>query len=213
MTFSIQTAHNNPKENNCQGGQIVISLACYKRINHMISLDKIKSIIVYFAENTNNKYLGKVKLMKLFYFLDFIHVKEYGVPVTYDTYYKLDKGPIPSYIKNIVDDACENEESSLLSDSVSFETPPGTQMKKVVANRKFTEIDKKLFSKSELNILKSVCERFSESNTNQVITISHKEASYIESEMSQVIPYELAARDSDSKFDSEEIRLSIQVTS
>ena len=58
----------------------------------MITLDKIKSIKIYFAKNTNSQYLGKVKLMKLFYFLDFTHVKDYGIPVTYDTYYKLETG-------------------------------------------------------------------------------------------------------------------------
>lgn len=178
----------------------------------MISLDKIKSIIVYFAENTNNQYLGKVKLMKLFYFLDFTHVKEYGTPVTYDTYYKLDKGPIPTVIKNIVDDACENEEESLLSDSVNFETPSGTQMKKTKAIRKFAANDRNLFSKSELKILKKVSERFAETTTNEIIDISHKELPYLESEISQVIPYELAARDPDSKFTAEEIKLSIRVT-
>ena len=179
----------------------------------MITIDKIKAIILYFAENTNNQYLGKVKLMKLFYFLDFIHVKKYGVPVTFDTYYKLDKGPIPTYIKNIVDDACENEENSLLRDSINFETPIGTQMKKTVAKRKFNERDKKLFSKSELVILKKVCERFFETTTNEIIEISHKEAPYMESEITQIIPYELAARDPDSEFTPEEIKLSIKVTS
>ncbi len=179
----------------------------------MISLDKIKSIIVYFAQNTNTQYLGKVKLMKLFYFLDFNHVKEFGIPITFDTYYKLDKGPIPSYIKNVVDDACESEENSLLSDSISFETPTGTQMQKVVAHRKFNDRDKKLFSKSELEILEKVCERFSEASTNQMIELTHKESPYIESELSQVIPYELAAKDPDSKFNADEIKLSIQVTS
>jgi len=179
----------------------------------MITLEKIQAIILYFSENTNNQYLGKVKLMKLFYFLDFVHVKEYGIPVTFDTYYKLDKGPIPTYIKNVVDDACENEENSLLRDSINFETPLGTQMKKAVAKRKFNEGDKKLFSKSEFEILKKVSERFSETTTNAIIEISHKEAPYIESEISQIIPYELAARDSDSKFTAEEIELSIKVTS
>ena len=86
-------------------------------------------------------------------------------------------------------------------------------MKKAVAKRKFNEGDKKLFSKSEFEILKKVSERFSETTTNAIIEISHKEAPYIESEISQIIPYELAARDSDSKFTAEEIELSIKVTS
>lgn len=179
----------------------------------MITLDKIKAIIIFFSENTNDQFLGKVKLMKLFYFLDFTHVKLYGTPVTYDTYFKLEKGPIPTHIKNIVDDACDNEEESLLRDSVNFITPQGTQMSKVVPVRSFSENDKKIFSKSELEVLKNVCERFSNSTTNDIVEISHNEAPYKESEILEIIPYELAAKDPDSKFTAEEIELSIQVTS
>ena len=51
-----------------------------------IPMPKLKAILLYFGTYTDNRFLGKVKLMKLFYFLDFMHVKKYGTPVTYDTY-------------------------------------------------------------------------------------------------------------------------------
>ena len=79
----------------------------------VIPLTKIKAILLYFSNNTNIRYLGKIKLMKLFYFLDFMHVKEYGIPVTFDTYYHLEKGPIPTFIMNLVDEASEDGKSTL----------------------------------------------------------------------------------------------------
>ena len=35
-----------------------------------ISISKLKAIILFFGNHTNTKFLGKVKLMKLFYFIN-----------------------------------------------------------------------------------------------------------------------------------------------
>ena len=64
-----------------------------------VSMPKLKAVIIYFAENTNPQYLGKVKLMKLLYFLDFQHVKRHGAPVLGDQYYHLPMGPVPTVSK------------------------------------------------------------------------------------------------------------------
>ncbi|NCN39598.1 MAG: SocA family protein, partial [Candidatus Aenigmarchaeota archaeon] len=69
---------------------------------------KLKAILLYFCNYTDTTFLGKTKLMKLFYFADFTHLKQFGSPITYDTYVKLEHGPIPSTIKSLVDTACEN---------------------------------------------------------------------------------------------------------
>jgi hypothetical protein len=42
--------------------------------------DKLINAIIFFAKNT--RFLGKTKLCKLLYFLDFEHFKETGRPVT-----------------------------------------------------------------------------------------------------------------------------------
>ena len=140
-----------------------------------IPLAKLKAILLFFGNCTDTKFLGKVKLMKLFYFLDFLHVKKYGVPVTYDIYVNLEHGPIPSAIKNLVDTASDDIDSSVLADSISFETPDGTNMFRVHPLRKFNGNDEKLFSKSELDILNLVCKRFYDTNTKQIEETSHSE--------------------------------------
>jgi len=94
--------------------------------------------------------------MKLFYFLDFLHLKKYGSPVTYDNYVNLEHGPIPSGILNLVNSAIDDIDSSALSDIISFETPDGTIMQRIVPARKFTDNDKKYFSKSQLDVMNEV---------------------------------------------------------
>ncbi|EKD94605.1 MAG: hypothetical protein ACD_26C00020G0001 [uncultured bacterium] len=177
----------------------------------VIPLTKIKAILLYFSNHT--KYLGKIKLMKLFYFLDFMHVKEYGLPVTFDTYYHLEKGPIPSFIMNLVDEASEDGKETL-SDIIRFQRPKNTKrMIKALPVRKFKEKDAQIFLGSELDTLKKVCERFYNAKADHIKEASHKEAPWKETRMSQIIPYSLAGKDPDSKFTEQEIELSVKISS
>ncbi len=174
-----------------------------------ITLPKLKAILLYFGNNT--KYLGKIKLMKLFYFLDFMHVKKYGAPVTYDVYVNLEHGPIPSTIKNLIDTAINDPEDSRLIDVVHFErikkVHRGNDMIKMLPNRKFMEADEKLFSLGELEVLKEVCKRFYASNSDTIERASHDEAPWKETKFLDIIPYSLATKDIDSQVSKEEVDL------
>jgi uncharacterized phage-associated protein len=172
-----------------------------------ISLPKVKTIILYFANHTETKFLGKVKLMKLFYFLDFNHVKNYGSPVTYDTYYKLEHGPIPTVIKNIVDSASEDIISSDLKDIIKFETPSGTKMQRILPIRDVTDKDISLLTATELQILNDVCKTFASKRTQEIEDYSHSQAPWTKTSYLQEIPYTLAAEDKDCKVEKGEIEL------
>jgi uncharacterized phage-associated protein len=172
-----------------------------------ITLPKLKAILLYFCENTDPKFLGKVKLMKLFYFLDFMHVKKYGAPVTFDTYVHLEHGPIPSTIKNLIDEACDDADNSILADTVRCESVEGITMKRVLPRRGFSENDRKYFSKSELEILETVCKRFGPQNTKYIEDASHKEAPWRETSPLETISYMMATQDSDCQVPKEEIQL------
>lgn len=176
-----------------------------------IPLTKLKAILLYFSNYTDVKFLGKVKLMKLFYFLDFMHLKTYGSPVTYDDYVNLEHGPIPSAIKNLVDTADDDIDVSALADTIHFEHPTGTKMCRVLPNRTFTEKDGKLFSATELDILKKVIARFGDKNTKYIEDASHNESPWKETSFLDKIPYQLAAKDTDSHVDEEEISLLLEI--
>lgn len=172
-----------------------------------ISLAKLKAILLYFCNYSDVKFLGKVKLMKMFYFLDFMHLKKFGSPVTYDIYINLEHGPIPSFIKNLVDNAADDPEGSELSDVISVERPAGTEMYRFLPQRKFSEKDKKLFSETELETLKEVCTRFGDKNTKFIEDVSHKEAPWSKTKFLDQIPYTIAIKDDDCEVSEEEIRL------
>ncbi|PIZ00189.1 hypothetical protein COY62_03935, partial [bacterium (Candidatus Howlettbacteria) CG_4_10_14_0_8_um_filter_40_9] len=170
-------------------------------------IKKLKAVILFFGTHTDTKFLGKVKLMKLFYFLDFMHVKNYGSPVTYDNYINLEHGPIPSAIKNLVDTATDDVDNSLLADTISIERPTGTDMCRIIPLREFSEKDEKYFSETEMEILNKVCLRFGDKNTRYIEDASHEEAPWKETNLLDYIPYTLAAEDKDCKVSKEEISL------
>lgn len=172
-----------------------------------ISIPKLKAIILYFASNTDNKFLGKVKLMKLLYFLDFGHVKKFGSPVTYDKYVNLEHGPIPSTIKNLVDTAEDDADSSLLSEVINIEHPEGTNMCRIIPRRKLSEKDMSYFTEGEIKVLENVCKRFGDKTTKYTEDQSHEEAPWKETKLLEYIPYELAAKDKDCLVSLEEIQL------
>lgn len=176
-----------------------------------IPINKLKAIILYFCANTDVKFLGKVKLMKLFYFLDFMHLKKYGAPVTYDHYVHLEHGPIPSSIKNLVDSATDDIDNSVLADIINIERPDGTEMCRIIPSRDFSSRDEKYFSETELEILKKVCQRFGDKNTQYIEDMSHNESPWKETELLQSISYELATNDSDCEVSKEEIKALMEI--
>lgn len=171
-----------------------------------IPLSKLKALMLYLSCSTSPRHAGKTKFMKLFYYLDFLHVKKYGTPVTGDQYYNLDRGPIPTVIMNMVQELFIDPENSELADTIAIETSPNSLMQKIVATRLFNKDDAKLFSDSELDTLKEVIRRFKDTDTNTIVRMSHNEAPWKATNYRDPIPYSLAGRDPDSNFTEAEIQ-------
>jgi uncharacterized phage-associated protein len=174
-----------------------------------ISLEKIKGMILYFTEHTDPDFLGKTKLMKLFYFADFCYVKKHGIPMTFDRYQNREHGPIPTTIYSLITDAFTDPEESLLSDVITFEEMK--RMQKIIPRKKFSEQHMKLFSVSELRVLAEVCKRFYDSNKQKIEDASHGEHGWSSTELFEEIPYILATQDNDSETSEEEVRLALKI--
>lgn len=175
-----------------------------------IPILKLEAMIRYFATYTDPRLLGKVKLMKLFYFSDFAHVKSYASPITYDNYVHLEHGPVPSTIMNLVN-SVENDSDNALTDAFCVETREGSNQKRIVVNRKFTEKDIKYFTPSELQTLKIVCERFTDKTAKYIEEKSHQESAWSKTSELENIPYTYATEDPDCLVEKEEIQLALSV--
>jgi len=177
-----------------------------------IPLPKLKAMLLFFGKYTNQRLLGKTKLMKLFYFVDFGHLKKYGAPITYDTYVHLEHGPVPSGIKNLIDTASDDIDSSFLADTISIDISKESYLQRIVPSKNFTERDKRYFSETELEIMYKVCERFKDKTTKEIKDAAHNEAPWRKTSHLETIPYELAASDKDCLVEKEEIELLMKIS-
>jgi len=168
-------------------------------------------MILYFATHTDPGLLGKTKLMKLFYFSDFRHVKKYLVPITNDSYVNLEHGPVPSAIMNMVGEAETEIDSSFLGDTISVVEKDGSRMKRIVARRDFTEKDAEFFTKSELAVMAEVCEIFKESTGKQIEDASHDEAAWLNTKRGEFISYALGTEDSDSLVSKDDVQTALKI--
>lgn len=174
-----------------------------------IPIKKLKFIIRYFCTHTNERFMGKTKLMKLFYFLDFNHLKKYGAPITYDKYINMEHGTIPVIIMNLVNSV--SDERSLLSDTILIDKSENKGIHRIKCHKKFTNNEKKYFSKSELDILQQITKKYNNANKNTIENDSHKEAPWLCTKFLQEIPYSLASKDKNCKVSKEEIDLMIRI--
>lgn len=126
--------------------------------------EKLINAIIYFAKNT--KKCGKVKLMKLLYFLDFMHFKQTGKSVTGLKYYAWDKGPVPKDLfEEISGDMGEDLKKAIA-------IVPFDRFQKIVPKRA-QRFDSTHFTKREINLLKMTADIFKDANAEQMTMVSH----------------------------------------
>ena len=149
--------------------------------------------------------LYMTKLLKLFFYFDFISFKRNEKPFTGDIYFKLPYGPIPSIIKDQLDLLKkENDENEELKD---FELQS--------AFAKYLEMEKDektkgyivkirddvavpwddfndYFSENDAELLSSIVDVFTGKKVGEVVEMTHRELPYTKAEDMGIITYLLA---------------------
>lgn len=150
----------------------------------MINREKYRNVILYFLSNINNEHLGKTKLMKLLYYLDFDHFEKYGVSVTEDTYCNLPAGPVPNGANDILEEMKRegliNIGTKQVNDFRRYDYTP-----RVSPNSE-------VFKLTEYNMLEEVCRKWEYHSTAEIVNASHGEAPWIATREGENIPYALA---------------------
>lgn len=158
--------------------------------------DKLINAIVYFAQNADH--LGKTKLFKLLYLLDFEHYRQTGRSVTGLDYYAWKLGPVPVAL----DEEIEEPEKDL-DEAVTVEP-------ELVINHKRMHIkatqafDSSHFSKRELRLLQSLTDKHKSCFAKDMVSITHKKGGAWDRVFAdgqgynEQIPYELAVSGEDS---------------
>jgi len=154
--------------------------------------EKLLNSIIFFEDNVEN--LGKIKLFKLLYFLDFEHFKQTGRSITGLEYYAWPKGPVP----NELNDELENPRPDMAEHVSIKKKPINTNWMLSVTPLK--EFDSTHFSRRELRILTELASEFRGTRAEDMIEATHLENMpwheiYEKQGRKQgLIPYEYALR-------------------
>lgn len=152
---------------------------------------KMKHVILYFLERINNFHLGRTKLMKLLYYVDFDHCEKYGTSVTCAKYRKLPHGPVPDEAETVIDEMAQQKDvepvQAVVTDSkgkVKYK-----QSRLLALNAKF---DPSMFSGTEMETIERVATCWVDSTAKQMEDASHKEAPWAATDDGKAIDYEMA---------------------
>jgi uncharacterized phage-associated protein len=129
--------------------------------------------------------------MKLLYYIDFISFSERRSPVTGDVYYKLPYGPVPTFVKNEIDNLelpPGSEVVSQLSDSLALQEK--TYGKVVI--KKVTNYNLQKLSDYEKGLIDEVIQKIGSKSSTFLTNKTHKEKPYLLTNANSVIDYELA---------------------
>ena len=131
--------------------------------------EKLLNAILFFAKKV--KHPSRAKMFKLLYFLDFIHFKETGRPVTNQDYYAWKFGPAP---RDLWRELKEGKVPEDFKPYLSIETYKSSDEEKQGFNFKpKTTPDLSVFSPREQRILENLAFIFKEATPTQMSEISH----------------------------------------
>jgi len=164
-----------------------------------INIDKIKVIISYLADKVDKLYV--TKLMKLFYYIDFISYAERKSSITNDVYYKLPYGPIPSFIKseidNLIGSFSKEDIKSQFSDIINLEEGENKYGKIIISKNKGYNFKK--LSKYEVDLINEIIKKIGGKTARFLTNKTHREQPYLLTSKNSVISYELAEMLGDRK--------------
>ncbi|MDP1716177.1 MAG: DUF4065 domain-containing protein [Anaerolineales bacterium] len=148
-----------------------------------LEIAKIFNSIIFFCKDSD---VPKTKLNKLLFYADFKHFKEYTVSITGAQYAHLPFGPAPDHYQYYLA-ALDNEEENIRIEERVFADYIGEFL--VVT----TNPNLSYFSTSELKILTTVKEYFSNFTAKAISELSHREIGYQSTKDGDLISYEYAA--------------------
>lgn len=145
----------------------------------LLCVDKIKSMIAYFARFTKN--LFSVKLMKLLWYSDALSYQRTGKSMTGLVYTHMPMGALPIGFREICELNSVDREPEEICETIRFRFAP----------KNIDMIDESLFTLEELSVLKDVCERFENISGTELSEIMHEEDIYKFTEEKQVLDFSL----------------------
>jgi len=174
---------------------------------------KIAHTILFFL-NKDMHHFGITKLMKLLFYADKYHLEKYKKTIFNNTYTKLEHGPVPETIHNLIHDSLSlqldagyplefENEAKIMNYFLQIDKISTEQNKTMIifTANKDVSFNADYFSQTELEILNQIANDFKYTSTQEVSDLSHDTNAWKSVDMRQPIPtYRLADNIDDRKF-------------
>jgi uncharacterized phage-associated protein len=146
--------------------------------------EKLQQVVLLAAHRLNNGSLGKTKLFKLLYYVDFDHFEKHGAPVTGDTYIRQDFGPVPEHgdlaIKQLADAEQLKIGQTNLGGFLQYTFEP------------LAKPDLTVFTAEEVATIDGVFSKWERHSASELVAATHGEAPWIGTRPGNPISYSLA---------------------
>lgn len=150
-----------------------------------INEKKYKNAIIFFAKKIQNGTLGKLKMMKLLYFLDFDFFEKYGRSITGDDYLRFEMGPVPRMGEKML----KNMDGKEIKITKRKITDGYNEQMHIEA---LGDYNMNIFTKEELIMLEEIADKWEKFTGTEMKNASHGEAPWIATKPNDAIDYNLA---------------------
>jgi len=150
-----------------------------------INQKKYKNAIIFFAKRIQNSTLGKLKMMKLLYYLDFDFFEKYGRSITGDEYLRFDNGPVPRMGEKILKQM-NGKEIKITRRKI------GNGYNDQMHIEALVDFDVNVFEREELLMLEEIAGKWEKFTGTEMKNASHGEAPWIATPSDGIIDYNLA---------------------
>ena len=150
-----------------------------------INQKKYKNTVLFFAKKIQNDTLGKLKMMKLLYYLDFDFFEKYGRSITGDEYLRFENGPVPRMGEKILKEMA-GKDIKITQRKIAN----GYKDQQHIEALKDFDVDS--FTKEELLMLEEVASKWEKFTGAEMKSATHGEAPWIATKSDEVIDYNLA---------------------
>lgn len=135
------------------------------------NLKKWVQIINYLAELEKEKNkkpsIDKLKVLKLVWIADRLHLRKYWSPIVWDTYFAMKFWPVASWIKNI----CELNNSYLNNKAIKYIGSYLQKFSHKVRTKNKTDLSQ--FSDTNLEVINEVFEKFWNNDSFKLVDFTH----------------------------------------
>jgi uncharacterized phage-associated protein len=161
------------------GGEVVMNAhagefrADKPRLNFKPQYEKILELLVYLAHKRPGA--DQYQAVKLFYLSDREHFNRNGRPITFETYYALDYGPVASTALDLI------KERRVTMKRVGIEALPIRTEKRdriIVLAEPLRAVDYEVFSKSDLRVFDQVIEEHGNKSFDELYKLTHAHFAY-----------------------------------